>query len=59
MGKSRGGARCSGPGCARKMEENCRRQVFGARSGARNERRVLFFIGSQRERLGRLVLDQN
>ena len=23
MGKSRGGARCSGPGCARKMEENC------------------------------------
>ena len=34
------------------MEENCRRQVFGARSGARNERKVLFLIGIQRERLG-------
>ena len=34
------------------MEENCRRQVFGAKIGARNERKVIFFIGIQRERLG-------
>ena len=29
-------------GCARKMEENCRRHVFGAKIGARNER-IIFF----------------
>ena len=37
-------------GCARKMEENGWRHVFGAKIGARNERTV-FFLGIQRERL--------
>ena len=37
-------------GCARKMEENGWRRVFGAKIGARNERTV-FFLGIQRERL--------
>ena len=46
MGKSCGGTRCSGPGCARKMEVDgeklWRHQVFGARMREKNGRKLFF-----------------